>query len=145
MQGKIMIKLSHRSDKKEYIDDPQIDAHVLRQTYQEMKSINKWTLGYWPTMLAVEYFLKRFACGRIIKILDIGCGDGELLRRIDSYGRKKNFSMELTGIDLNPEIISAAVQLTTSKISFIHGDIFLNNEKTYDIIINSLTMHHLTD
>src|SRR5580704_8699924 len=109
-----MIKLHHRSDAKEYIDDPKIDAKVLRQTYQEMKSVNVCTLGYWPTMSAVKYFLKRYAHDRVIKILDIGCGDGEVLRRIDGYGRNRNFSLELTGIDLNREAISAAVERTSS-------------------------------
>ncbi len=141
-----MIKFYHRSDRKEYIEDPQIDAKLLRQTYQELKTINICTLGYWPTMSAVEYFLERYGHDRTIKILDIGCGDGEILRRIEEYGRRRNFSLELTGIDLNREVISAACQLTTSGINFIHGDILANSEnKTYDLIINSLTMHHLTN
>jgi 2-polyprenyl-3-methyl-5-hydroxy-6-metoxy-1,4-benzoquinol methylase len=141
-----MIELSHRSEAKEYLDDPQLDAKVLHQTYQEMKSINISTFGYWPTMSAIKYFLARYGRGHSIKILDIGCGDGEILRRIDEYGRKNNFSLELTGMDLNREAIAAAVTLTTSKINFIHGDILASGEdQIYDVIINSLTMHHLSN
>jgi SAM-dependent methyltransferase len=141
-----MIQLHHRSDAKEYIDDPHIDAGILGQTYREMKSINICTLGYWPTMNAVEYFLQRCGHDRVITVLDIGCGDGEVLRRINAFGRKKNFSLELTGIDLNHEVISAAIKLTGPGINFIHGDILTDSDnKTYDIIINSLTMHHLAD
>lgn len=141
-----MINLCQRMDAQEYMDDPQVDARVLRQTYQELKSINICTLGYWPTMSAVEYFLSRCARDRVTKILDIGCGDGEILRRIDHYGRKNNFSLELTGIDLKSQAIAAAVTRTASKINFIHGDIFAQSEdETYDLIINSLTMHHMTN
>jgi 2-polyprenyl-3-methyl-5-hydroxy-6-metoxy-1,4-benzoquinol methylase len=141
-----MIKLFDRSDQKEYIDDPQLDAKLSCQTYQELKNVNDWTLGYWPTMSAVEYFMRRHGRKRSIRILDIGCGDGELLRRIDDYGRKRNFSLELTGIDLNHEVILAAARLTTAKVSFVHGDIFADaDDQTYDIIVNSLTMHHLSD
>lgn len=141
-----MIKLCHRSDSKEYIDDPQIDAKVLRQTYQEMKSVNISTLGYWPTMSAVKYFLARREHGRVIKILDIGCGDGEVLRRIDDYGRKRNLPLVLTGIDLNREAITTAVNLTNPLVNFIHGDIFaIGENKSYDVIINSLTMHHMAN
>jgi hypothetical protein len=39
-------------------------------------------------------------------------------------GVREGLSLELTGIDLNREAISAAIELTTSKINFIHGDIF---------------------
>ena len=141
-----VIKLYRRSDAKEFIDDPKIEAEPLRQTYQEMKSLNICTFGYWPTMSAVAYFLARCGGNRVIKILDIGCGDGEILRRIDDYARQRGFSLELTGIDLSHEAILAAIELTSSRINFIHGDIFTEAEdKTYDLIINSLTMHHLTD
>jgi len=141
-----MIKLNHRSDAKECIDDPQVDAWDLRQTYNQVKSINVYTLGYWPTMSAVGYFLARYGRNQKIKILDIGCGDGETLRRIDDYARHKNFSLELTGVDLNREVISAAIAATRPKINFIHGDILGNySGETYDLIISSLTMHHLTN
>jgi len=141
-----MVKLSHRNNAKECIDDPHLDERTLRQTYQQVKSINVYTLGYWPTMSAIRYFLARHGSNRKIKILDIGCGDGETLRRIHDYGRIRNFSLELTGIDLNREVISWAVELTTSKINFVHGDILSNDgNENYDLIVNSLTMHHLTN
>jgi 2-polyprenyl-3-methyl-5-hydroxy-6-metoxy-1,4-benzoquinol methylase len=141
-----MVNLLYRSDKKEYIDNPCMDAQLLSQTYQELKIINICTLGYWPTMSAVKYFLGRYGRKREIRILDIGCGDGEILRRIKDYGNKRNFSLDLTGIDLNQDVITVASQRSPSGIRFIHGDIFADREnKTYDIIINSLTMHHLTD
>ena len=141
-----MMNLDHRSESKEYIDNPQIDAKVLRQTYREMKNINGCTFGYWPTMSAVAYFLARCPRGRAIRILDIGCGDGEVLRRIERYGRKRNYSLDLTGIDLNHEAISTAVALTNSRINYIQGDIFkMGENQTFDLIINSLTTHHLTD
>ncbi len=140
-----MINLHYRSQAKELIDGPHGDAAALRQTYDQIKSINVCTLGYWPIMSAVKHFLTRYGHDYKIKILDIGCGNGEMLRRIDDYARLKNFSVELTGIDLNREAISAAVELSASGINYIHGDIFVDGMGTYDLIINSLVMHHLTD
>jgi len=141
-----MISLHHRSDAKEYIDGPPVEAELLRQTYREMKSINAHTLGYWPTMSAVEYFFGRCGRDRVISVLDIGCGDGEILRRIDDHGRARGLSLELTGIDLNRDAILAAIELSPSRIDFIHGDILTDGEdRQYDLIINSLTMHHLAD
>jgi len=141
-----MLNLNFRSDSKEFIDDPQVDAGTLRETYKQVKSINVYTLGYWPTMSAVGYFLARYGEKGKIKILDVGCGDGETLRRIDHYARHRNYSLELTGIDINREVIAAAVELTPASINLKHGDILANNEnETYDLIINSLTMHHLAD
>jgi 2-polyprenyl-3-methyl-5-hydroxy-6-metoxy-1,4-benzoquinol methylase len=141
-----MLKLDHRSNAKECIDGPDMDPKTLRQTYNQVKIINVYTLGYWPTMSAVGYFLAKYGEKRKIKILDIGCGDGQTLRRIDDFARHRDFSLELTGIDLNREVISAAVELTSPGINFKHGDILANNgNESYDLIINSLTMHHLSD
>ena len=141
-----MLKLNDRSHAKEYIDGPHLDAWDVRQTYNQVKCINHYTLGYWPTMSAVRYFLVRYGRNRKIKILDIGCGDGETLRRIDGYGRRKNYSLELTGIDLNRDVILTAIELTQASINFKQGDILTHHEnETYDLIINSLTMHHLDD
>jgi 2-polyprenyl-3-methyl-5-hydroxy-6-metoxy-1,4-benzoquinol methylase len=140
-----MINLGHRSEAREIIDHPEQNSALLRQTYQQIKSINRYTWGYWPTMSAIKYLLARCGRRRVIKILDVGCGDGETLRRIDAYGRRHQFSLELTGIDLSLEPILAARALTQSKINYIHGDIFAGDDKTYDIIINSLTTHHMTN
>jgi len=53
--------------------------------------------------------------------------------------------LELTGIDMNPEAIAAAVQLSPPQINFICGDILVHpGDNQYDVIISSLTMHHLT-
>jgi len=72
---RIMINLSYRKNSKEYIDDPQLDTRILRQTYQELKIINIGALGYWPTMSVVEYFLTRCGRDRVIRILDNGSHD----------------------------------------------------------------------
>lgn len=139
-----MMTLYRQSKSKEFIDDPQVDAKTLRQTYRQLKVINMCTFGYWPTMRAIKYFLSRFGNSRKVKILDIGCGDGETLRRIDQYGRTRNLCLELTGIDVNDEAISSAIELTASNIKYVRGDILAHEDlEVYDVIINSLTMHHL--
>ena len=142
-----MTQLNYRSKAKECIDDPGLDLKVLRETYRQLKSINDFTLGYWPTMSAVKYFLQRYGRNREIRILDIGCGDGETLRHIDDYGRTKKLSLKLKGIDLNRDVIAAAVETTSSKnINFIYGDAVEGvHHEAYDLIISSLTMHHLED
>jgi SAM-dependent methyltransferase len=142
-----MVRFDNRRHDKECIDDSCLDFKVLQETYQQLKSINDMTLGYWPTMSAVKYFLGNYGRGRELKILDIGCGDGESLRRIGDYAHLKKFSLELVGIDLNPDVIVAAIEATSSKnIRFIHGDALDDNHnETYDLIMSSLTMHHLKD
>jgi 2-polyprenyl-3-methyl-5-hydroxy-6-metoxy-1,4-benzoquinol methylase len=137
-----MITLSNRQNKLEYIDDFN-DEKVLDQTYQEIRDINNLTFGYWPTLSAVKYFSRKYSSYGQMKILDIGCGDGETLRGIEHYAQTKRFNLKLTGIDLNGSVISAAVKRTlSSNIEYIHGDA-LKHDRDYDLIISSLTMHHM--
>jgi SAM-dependent methyltransferase len=141
-----MVKLDHRSGSKELMDDPRVDAGILCQTYQQIKSINRATLGHWPMMTAVKYFLSR-AQGRPVKILDIGCGDGEDLRRIERYGLRMRLPLQLTGIDLSSAAVSAACRRTVSgKIRFIQGNVLEGGHREdYDFMVTSLTTHHLTE
>lgn len=139
------MQLSYRSQGPELIDDLAVDPRILEQTYQEIKNVNDVTLGYWPTLRAARYFLNKYGRNRELKILDVGCGDGETLRRIDRYARSAKFVLKLTGIDLNRSIIDSAVKRTaSSNIRYVHGDAFKHRED-YDLILSSLTMHHLSD
>jgi SAM-dependent methyltransferase len=141
-----MMNLLHRHNGQERIDGFLLDTGAVWQTHREIKSINRYTFGYWPTIQAVRDFLVRNECGRReeLTVLDIGCGDGETLRRLDDYGRANNFPLKLTGIDHNPSVITAAVTATPfNNIEFIEGDA-LAHEETYDLMVSSLTTHHLT-
>ncbi len=141
------MNLSSRSKNKELIDGA-VDSQTMRQTCRQLCTLNICTLGYWLTMEAVKHFLKRHQgfSGKI-KILDIGCGDGEILRKIDQWAQRQNIPLQLTGIDLNRDTIESAIHATASaNIHFIRGDIFsLQNEVSYDVMISSLTFHHLND
>src|SRR5437016_6273536 len=101
-----MVRLEHRSQYHELIDNPH--TGFRRQTYHQIQSINTYTLGYWPTINAVKYFLNRVYSHQRVKILDIGCGNGDLLSAIADYGQKKGIQLKLTGIDLNSEAIAIA-------------------------------------
>lgn len=144
---KRMVNLNRRSEFKEYLDHHQaVDEETLRQTYRQISIINGCTLVRWTMINAVKYFLLRSPHKRSMRILDIGCGDGEVLRRIDRLGRANHWSLQLTGIDSSPGAIAAARDTDDSKrIEFIQCNIFENNFNDYDLIISSLTTHHMTN
>jgi 2-polyprenyl-3-methyl-5-hydroxy-6-metoxy-1,4-benzoquinol methylase len=141
-----MIKLRQRSHAKETIDDPTSDPKLLRQTYRQINAINACTLGSRMTLEAVRYFLKRYGHRQTISILDIGCGDGQMLRQI-AHAAKGRFSLQLTGMEINPEVITMANAATTmDHLDFIQGNVLTDDHPVvYDLIISSLTAHHLAD
>lgn len=78
-----------------------------------------------------------------LKILDVGCGTGNLLHKIS---RKYNKSAELVGVDLSPKVISIAKEKLEGN-SFINfetgtGDNLRFNSNYFDYVICSNSLHH---
>jgi SAM-dependent methyltransferase len=81
-------------------------------------------------------------------ILDVGCGGGDLLRQIARWARRRNIAVQLTGIDLNPYSVRAAAEASSKEleIAWVAGNALMYEpEKPVDIVVNSLTAHHLED
>src|SRR5690606_19241619 len=81
-----------------------------------------------------------------ITILDIGCGDGEMLRKCAEYGLKNNLNFELIGIDYNKNILEYAKKKSREhpSIKFQKVDVFLQEEllPNCDIALCTLVLHH---
>jgi 2-polyprenyl-3-methyl-5-hydroxy-6-metoxy-1,4-benzoquinol methylase len=85
---------------------------------------------------------------RPLSVLDVGYGQGDMLRAIWRWAKRRNLMVTLEGIDLNPLSALAARDATPPEmtIHFRTGDVFdLPPERRIDVIISSLVTHHLTD
>jgi len=83
------------------------------------------------------------------RIMDMGCGDGAMLREVSSYCAAIGINVKLIGIDLNRESIEIAEEKSSGfeNISFLQGDILelQVDQHQYDILLCTLTLHHLSD
>jgi SAM-dependent methyltransferase len=79
-----------------------------------------------------------------LRILDVGFGGGDMLRRIERWAAQRNLPVQLTGIDLNPYAARAAAEFTPpgSRIQWLTGDAYSYTEPV-DIILSALLTHHL--
>jgi 2-polyprenyl-3-methyl-5-hydroxy-6-metoxy-1,4-benzoquinol methylase len=70
------------------------------------------------------------------------------LKLIGSWGRKNNLSLNLTGVDANPNIIAFAKEASAAfpEIQYETIDIFSEEfkKKEFDIIIGTLFFHHFS-
>lgn len=143
-----MLSLAHRITQNELMDDPGISFPEFQQTLFEIEKINRMTGSYRPTLAAIEILAKICLKNQPLRILDIGFGNGDFLRRIASWAKQKRVAVELTGVDLNPWAERAARLATSAapNIQYVTSNIFeFIPAQPYDIIINSLFTHHLTD
>lgn len=142
---------SNRSIELEIMDDLNCAGEVVDQTLRELEIINRWLGGNRVTMHAVTKMLKQVEKKSEvpISIADLGCGSGDMLKRIADLGRRQGLSMQLTGIDANPHIIAIARKNCAAypEISFEAVDVLGNDfrQRKFDIIMGTLFFHHFDD
>ncbi len=140
--------LSKRSTEPELMDDFQGSIDLLKAVFEDINKVNRILGGNQITVNAVARLIRENPKEKYV-IVDMGCGDGSMLREVAQYCRKKGIKTELIGIDLNREALSIAIENSTeySEISFQYADILTFSTETLncDIVINTLTMHHFTD
>src|SRR5690242_8278570 len=85
---------------------------------------------------------------KTLKITNLGCGGGDMLKLLALHLKKKGINSTLTGIDANPNIIEFAKENAKSftEIHFQTLDILSENFRSlyHDIVFATLFFHHFT-
>jgi 2-polyprenyl-3-methyl-5-hydroxy-6-metoxy-1,4-benzoquinol methylase len=130
------------------MDDLQCKGEVVNQTLRELETINKWLGGNAVTINGVHKLLRHVDQKNVITIADLGCGGGDMLRRLKNWGEKNNYQFSMTGIDANPNIIAFATRNTSDvrDATFVTQNIFSEKFRAlkFDIILGTLFFHHFT-
>lgn len=135
--------LKSRALAEEQMDDPALPEAVYTRVLHDLAQVNSVTLARRPTL----NFLSRLASQATpLRILDVGFGDGDMLRTIARWAARRSVPVELTGIDLNPRSISAATDQTPPElgIRYLTGDYQSLANEGWDVILSSLVAHHMT-
>jgi len=135
--------LAARERRDEQMDDPALDPQVYDAVLRDLARVNGWTFASRPTFL----FLKRAATGMFaFRLLDVGFGQGDMLRRIARWARRRNVAVDLVGVDLNPNSADSARAATPGwmPIEYRTGD-YAVQPTAFDFVISSLVAHHMTD
>lgn len=144
-----MIDTTYRSNAPEIMDDFTMEGEILRDALDKIASINKLLGGNKVTLEGVKTLLKGVDKTRTISILDVGCGNGDMLRTLADYGAAHGYQMSLHGIDANAFTIEHAKALSAAyaNISYHCKDIFDEDLPlpNFDIILCTLTLHHFKD
>jgi 2-polyprenyl-3-methyl-5-hydroxy-6-metoxy-1,4-benzoquinol methylase len=129
----------------ELMDEP-CSYEDFRACIRDIETLNTLTFASRPTLRWLEQIVEKLPPTEPLRILDIGCGAGDMLRRIERWARKRRIAVQLTGIDLNPHATRAACEFTQtdSTIQWVTGDVLAYAEPV-DIVVSSLFMHHLPE
>jgi len=134
---------SQRSNEQEIMDGGIGSFELFDESLKQIEAVNHLTLGYRPLLSWVDRQLQSHE-PRPVTILDVGCGRGDLLRRIWSLARKKTVTVRLTGVDIDSWSAPAARQATPEymDIDYRIGNVF-DMDIEADFIVCSHVTHHM--
>jgi 2-polyprenyl-3-methyl-5-hydroxy-6-metoxy-1,4-benzoquinol methylase len=128
------------------MDDFSLEGEELREALDKIASINQLLGGNKVTLDGIQQLLVNVSRNETITIVDIGCGNGDMLRTLAQYAEKSGLVFELIGIDANRFTVNHAQQLSAhyENISFRCEDIFDASFKEVkaDLFLCTLTLHH---
>lgn len=142
------IDTKYRSTASENMDDFSLEGQVLVDALDRLAQINRYLGGNGITLQGLKTLLKKNPSDKVISIIDMGCGNGDMLRRVAEFGLKNNLRLKLIGIDANEYTLNYARSLSKGfTIDYykmnITDDDFL--ELKADVFLCTLTLHHFKD
>ena len=137
------MSLAVRVQEEEWMDADDLSAETYAAVVGDLARVNVVTMAARPTLA----FLDRVATnGERLRLLDVGFGDGDMLRRIARWAQRRGVEAELVGVDLNPRSELAARAHTPAglPIHYVTGDYADLAGEPWSAIVSSLVAHHMT-
>jgi SAM-dependent methyltransferase len=137
-----------RAQLTELMDEP-CSRDELRACLRDIARTTRWTLGYRPVLRWLDSLVaSQPPDAEPIRILDVGCGYGDMLRKIEQWADRRAVPVELSGLDLNPDSTAIAKEASpaSSRIQWVNSDVFqYAPSRPAHLVISSLFTHHLSD
>ncbi len=164
MAGSTMLAamLAERAIAEELMDAEDLAPETYASVLHDLAQVNTLTLARRPTLRFLAQVQRRLGKQQLdaartagvkpriapvhLRILDVGFGDGDMLRAIARWAAKRHVTVDLVGIDLNPNSAPTARAATPADmaIDYRTGDYADLANEPWDIILSSLVAHHMT-
>lgn len=138
-----MGRLDIRSRQDEQMDAPDLDPAVYEKVLHDLARVNRVTFTAWPTLAFLDRAIGR---AKSFRLMDVGFGDGDVLRAVARWARRRGIAADLVGVDLNEKSVKAARDATPAgmAIDYRAGD-YADQAGPWDFVISSQVAHHMTD
>ena len=136
-----------RSDAAELMDTDCADAADYAACLHDLAQVNTVTFARRPTLAWLDRAMRKHSPRGSVSVFDVAYGEGDMLRAVAAWARRRGRPVVLRGVDLNPG--AAAVARAASPgltLDLQTGDVLqCEPQPSPDYIISSLFTHHLSD
>jgi 2-polyprenyl-3-methyl-5-hydroxy-6-metoxy-1,4-benzoquinol methylase len=143
-----MRSFAERSREAELMDAADMTAGEYADCLADLTKVNTVVLVRRPTLAWLRRATRGLARGDGFRLVDVGCGQGDMLRAVSAWTRRAGFKPRLVGIDLSPWSAPAARAATDPAlgIEYLTGNVFdYRPDEPIDYVISSHVTHHMTD
>lgn len=142
--------LARRRPAPEVMDSDEIERGALEGALKGLIRMNTVGNGvgiFWPTLHAL--LQQRGNAAPPLRVLDVGCGGGDLACKLTRRAQKAGFAMQVDGCDRSEIAIEMARDFNGR--AGTTGQFFVLDVESdpmpsgYDVIFTSLFLHHLTE
>ncbi|MDY0908266.1 methyltransferase domain-containing protein [Microbacterium sp. CFBP9034] len=129
----------------ELMDDPACDPVRLRATLRRFGTINRLVSG-WGTVYRTRLRPALAALDRPARVLDLGSGGGDLVRRLAGWAARDGLDVEWTGADPDPrahEVAESYHAPPTVEFRCTDAAALLAEGAEFDAVLSNHVLHHL--
>ena len=130
------------------MDDPSLPAAEHEQALRGLARLNRWS-GSARILWRPISCLAASPPGRVLRLLDVACGAGDVLVGLARRASRAGVKLELHGCDVSEAALdharrrAAAHGLTIA--FFRHNAVAAPLPGGFDVVMSTLFVHHLTD
>lgn len=137
-----------RSSQKEIMDDFKLAGKDMQLLMADLERVNTYLGGNHITWYGIKTLLHK-SSQQEFTILDVGCGDGALMRYCADKANTEGLKIRWIGLDANPNILEEASSKSGnySQIEYSCRDILAAQEELpkFDIALCTLVLHHFKE
>ena len=146
------VSLARRDERlTEIMDDPDCDPDRLRRTLQGFGLVNRAVASWgrvYRTHLRPVLAAASVESGRrgAVRVLDVGCGGGDVLRRIVASAARDGIAVEGVGIDPDPRAIAVATgapRVPGVVYRQCYSSALVADGERFDVVLSNHLLHHL--
>lgn len=131
----------------EIIDGPPVPFKDMACCMMDIARVNALFGGRMVTMIHVKRLLDALPADRLITVLDVGTGAGDIPRELVRWARRQGRRIRIFALDRDAATLQIAAQVVREypEIRFVRGDALSLPIRTgaVDLTISAMTLHHL--